>query len=135
MTNLLYSLMMLNERSEGFFIGLFASSEKVRQVAEHYLSNVPGFRDYSCTYEITEKAVVGTVAPPGTVHMIWGWDKDVEGDETDVWSSACYADFSEAQRAMDAAKRRINKQEWSLDTYLIGQCHWTEGFARVFSSE
>lgn len=79
MTNLLYSLMMLNERSEGFFIGLFASSEKVRQVAEHYLSNVPGFRDYSCTYEITEKAVVGTVAPSGTVHMIWGWDKDVEG--------------------------------------------------------
>ena len=45
--------------------------------------------------------------------MIWGWDEDAEGDETDVWSSACYADFSEAQRAMDAAKRRMNKQEWS----------------------
>lgn len=29
----------------------------------------------------------------------------------------------------------MNKQEWSLDTYLIGQCHWTEGFARIFGSE
>ena len=32
MTNLLYSLMIFNERLEGFFIGLFESSEKARQV-------------------------------------------------------------------------------------------------------
>ena len=132
MTNLLYSLMIFNERLEGFFIGLFKSSETARRTAEHYLFAVPGFRDYPCTYEITEKAVIGTVDSSGTIHMIWGWDEDAEGDETDVWSSACYADFSEAQRAMDAAKRRMNKQEWSLDTYRVGQRHWTEGFARVF---
>ena len=135
MTNLLYSLMLFNERQEGFFIGLFESSEKARQVAEHHLFALPGFRDYPCTYEITEKLVVGIIGQSQKVHMIWGWDEDAEGDETDVWSSACYADISEAQRAMDAAKRRMNKQEWSLDTYLIGQCHWTEGFARVFSSK
>ena len=99
------------------------------------MSALPGFRDYPCTYEVTEKLVVGIIGQSQKVHMIWGWDEDAEGDETDVWSSACYADFSEAQRAMDAAKRRMNKQEWSLDTYLIGQCHWTEGFARVFSSK
>ena len=135
---MLYSLSLFNERQGGFFIGLFASRAKARRTAEHYLFAVPGFWDYPCTYEITEKTVIGTVDSSGTVHMIWGWDEDAEGDETDetdVWSSACYADFSEAQRAMDAAKRRMNKQEWSLDTYLIGQCHWTEGFVRVFSSE
>ena len=114
MTNLLYSLRIFNERLEGFFIGLFESSEKARQVAEHYLSALPGFRDYPCTYEITEKLVVGIIGQSQKVHMIWGWDEDAEGDETDVWSSACYADLSEAQRAMDEAKRRMNKQEWSL---------------------
>ena len=62
-------------------------------------------------------------------------DEDAEGDEIGIWSSTCYADLSEAQRAMDAAKQRMNKQEWSLDTYLIGQCHWTEGFARVVRLE
>ena len=46
MTNLLYSLMIFNERLEGFFIGLFESSEKIQQVAEDYLSALPGFRDY-----------------------------------------------------------------------------------------
>lgn len=135
MTNLLYSLMIFHERLEGFFIGLFESSEKARQVAEHYLSAAPGFRDYPCTYEITEKLVIGTVGQSRRVYMIWGWDEDTEGNETDVWSSACYADFSEAQRVMDAAKWRMIKQEWSLDIYQIGQCHWIEGFARAFSSE
>ena len=132
---MIYSLSLLNEWQEGFFIGLFESNEKAQQVAEHYLSAVPGFRDYPCTYEIAEKPVVGTIGLSGKVHVIWGWNEDENGNESDIWNSACYADFSEAQRAIDAAKRRMNKQEWSLDTYLIGQCHWTEGFARVFSSE
>ena len=129
MTNPLYSLMLFNEWQEGFFIGLFVSHERARQVAEHYLSALPGFRDCPCTYEITEKLVVGQSQK---VHMIWGWDEDEDGTETGIWSSACYADFSEAKRAMVAARRRMNRQEWSLDTYLIGQCHWTEGFVRVF---
>ena len=76
MTNLLYSLMIFNERLEGFFIGLFESSEKARQAAEHYLSVLPGFRDYPCTYEITEKLVVGIIGQSQIVHMIWGWDED-----------------------------------------------------------
>ena len=135
MTNLLYSLMLFNERQEGFFIGLFESTEKARQVAEHYLSALPGFRDYPCTYEITEKLVVGTIGQSQKVYMIWGWDEDEEGDETDVWSSACYADEQNAQQALEETRRSMNKQEWSLDTYLVGQCHWTEGFARVFSSK
>ena len=84
MTNLLYSLMIFNERLEGFFIGLFESSEKARQAAEHYLSALPGFRDYPCTYEITEKLVVGIIGQSQKVHMIWGWDEDAEGDEAGV---------------------------------------------------
>ena len=135
MTNLLYSLMIFNERLEGFFIGLFESREKARQVAEYYLSALPGFRDYPCTYEVTEKLVVGIIGQSQKVHMIWGWDEDAEGDETDVWSSACYADEQNAQQALEETRRSMNKQEWSLDTYLVGQCHWTEGFARVFSSK
>ena len=78
MTNLLYSLMIFNERLEGFFIGLFESSEKARQAAEHYLSALPGFRDYPCTYEITEKLVVGIIGQSQKVHMIWGWDEDAD---------------------------------------------------------
>ena len=135
MTNLLYSLMLFNERQEGFFIGLFESTEKARQVAEHYLSALPGFRDYPCTYEITVKLVVGTIGQSQKVYMIWGWDEDEGGTETGIWSSTCYADEQNVQQALEEARRSMNKQEWRLDTYLIGQCYWTEGFARVSSSK
>lgn len=132
---MLYSLSLFNEWQEGFFIGLFVSHERAWQVAEHYLSAVPGFRDYPCTYEITEKLVVGTIGQSQKVHMIWGWDEDKDGTETGIWSSACYADEQNAQQALEEARRSMNKQEWSLDTCLIAQCHWREGFARVFSSK
>ena len=131
---MLYSLSLFNEWQEGFFIGLFESKEKAQQVAEHYLFAVPGFREYPCTYVITEKPVIGAIAPSGTVHMIWGWDEDERGNETEIWSSGCYGDAQEAQRALEEARQRMNKREWSLDTYRIGQCHWAEGFARAFSS-
>lgn len=132
---MLYSLSLLNERQEGFFIGLFVSREKARQTAEHYLSAVPGFRDYPCTYKITEKVVIGTIGPSRKVHMIWGWNEDDDGNETGVWSSGCYADYTDAQRALTDARRQLNKQEWSLDTYRIGQCGWTEGFVRILGPE
>lgn len=132
---MLYSLSMFNERQEGFFIGLFASHKKAKQVAEHYLSAVPGFRDYPCTYAIMEKSVIGAIDSSGQIHMIWGWNEDENGNEAGIWSSDCYGVLSEARKAMDAAKRRMDKQVWSLDTYRIGQCHWTEGFVRNTSSE
>lgn len=52
--------------------------------------------------------------------MIWGWDEDEDGTETGIWSSTCYADEQDAQQALEEARRSMNKQEWSLDTYLIG---------------
>ena len=72
------------------------SREAARQTAEHYLSAVPGFRDHPCTYEITEKPVIGTAGSSQTVHMIWGWDEDANGNETGIWSSGCYTDEQDA---------------------------------------
>ena len=132
---MLYSLSLFNERQKGFFIGLYVSHEKARQIVEHYLSAVPGFRDYPCTYEITEKAVIGTIPPSGKVYMIWGWNEEENGNEAGIWSSSCYADEQSAQRALEDAQQHINRQEWSLDTYQVGQCLWTEGFVRIFPSE
>lgn len=86
---------LFNERREGFYIGLFEPEKKARQTAERYLSAVPGFRDYPCTYEITKKTVIGTMDSSGKVHMIWGWDEDDEGDEAGIWSSDCYADCAQ----------------------------------------
>lgn len=132
MLNTLYSLMLFNEQQEGFFIGLFESHQQARQTAQRYLSAVPGFRDYPCTYEIAEKPVVGSASRSGKVYMIWGWNEDAEGCDTNIWYSDCYADRKEAEKALADTKQYLNRQEWSLDAYQINQCHWTDGFIRIF---
>lgn len=40
---MLYSLSLFNEWQEGFFVGLFATCEKARQTAEHFLSAARNF--------------------------------------------------------------------------------------------
>lgn len=129
---MLYSLTIYNEMNEGFFIGLFKSYEKARQIAQNYLSTVSGFRDYPCIYEITEKQVIGTINNSMKVHVIWGWNEDREGHNIDIWCSDCYANLKDAEQIMADAKKNFKKQEWSLDTYLIEQCYWTDGFVRIF---
>ena len=69
-TGHLYSLTMYNEWQEGFFIGLFASRGQAEQVGQEYLRDVPGFRDYPCTCEVTEKRVLGEPGPDHRVYLI-----------------------------------------------------------------
>ena len=132
MPGVLYSLTLFNQWQEGFFIGLFESHEYAQQTAERYLSAVPGFRDYPCTYEITEKSVVGSVAPSGKIYVVWGWNENQEGYDTDIWCSDCYTDREEAEKVLADTKQCLNRQEWSLDGYPINQCHWMDGFVRMF---
>ena len=89
-TGHLYSLTMYNEWQEGFFIGLFASRGQAEQVGQEYLRDVPGFRDYPCTCEVTEKRVLGEPDPDHRVYLIWGWDEAPDGREEKIWCSECY---------------------------------------------
>ena len=132
---MLYGLTLLNERQETFFIGLFESDAIARQTAERYRSAVPGFRDFPCTYHITEKQVIGEINFSRKVYMIWGWDEDQEGRDVGVWSSDCYAERQEAERALAAVKQSMHKGEWSIDPYSVGQCRWAEGYVRILNPE
>ena len=101
MPGVLYSLMLFNQWQEGFFIGLFESHEYAQQTAERYLSAVPGFRDYPCTYEITEKTVHGFARLTMKVYVVWGWNENSEGYDTDIWCSDCYTDWEEAEMLLE----------------------------------
>lgn len=63
---LLYLLVLCDDElsydnyKEEFCIGIFSSREKAEAVANHYLRNVDGFKDYPCSYRIEEKKVLGT---------------------------------------------------------------------------
>lgn len=66
------------------------------------------------------------------VYVVWGWNENQEGYDTDIWCSDCYTDREEAEKVLADTKQCLNRQEWSLDGYPINQCHWTDGFVRMF---
>lgn len=127
----LYSLTLYNEWQEGFFIGLFESRAQAEQTGQHYLTAVPGFRDYPCTARVTEKPVLGCLGPDKTVYLIWGWDEAPDGREERIWCSDCHTSLTRVEAELEAVRQQMPRQEWSLDRYQVGQCLWTEGFVRL----
>ena len=130
----LYSLTLyddLDSHREGFFIGIFDSYDAAESTAKMYLSEVAGFNDYPCKYEIKSKSVIGGADAPETVSMIWGWNLTDDSDEVDIWESDLYADKNDADAALDVIMQEVNRREWCINTYQIGECGWRDGFVRV----
>ena len=115
---------------ENFCIGFFSDRQTAEKTAEHYLKEVEGFKDYDVSCVINEKTLKGS-ADSTVIYMVYGWNINGSGDETDVTESICYTSQTDAQRALDEMKRRFFRTEWCIDRYTLDECLWQEGFVRV----
>lgn len=120
-----------NYKYEDFLIGIFSSYERAEYIAKIYLETVSGFKDFNCKYNISTKNVVGKMDNLESVIMICGWNIDNEMNDIDIWESDLYVDVDDAKKAFSIAKANMKRQEWSIDTYKINDCHWCDGFVRV----
>lgn len=116
---------------EGFFIGIFSSYDKAEHVAEKFLKEVAGFKDYPCEYTILPKKLIGELCDSNFVHMIWGWNLDEDSDEIDIWESELYVDYDKAEAKLREAKDKYKREEWTIDGYTIDETHWKDGFVRI----
>jgi len=121
----------LDDYLQGFFIGVFSSYFEAENIGKKYLREVQGFKDYSCKYEILTKTMIGKADNPESVSIIWGWNINNNLDEVDIWQSDLYANKDEAYAVLDIVRTENRRQEWCVDTYKIGACHWQEGFVRA----
>ena len=115
---------------QGFFIGLFLTEEEAESVAARYSENIPGFKDYDCIYRVTTFPVVGGLNHLRQVYRFEGWNTDEDLNETDIIISNCFADLDEAEKMLAQAKKSIVREEWVLNSHVIGKCDWEEGFVR-----
>lgn len=116
---------------EGFRIGLFRTREEAQSVERRYREQVPGFRDYDCEAEITPVPVIGDCSGE-CVYRFVGWNENKDLDEVDILDSDCYADLHQAETAFQKAQETRPRAQWELDRWIIGKCHWQDGFVRVF---
>ena len=117
---------------EGFHIGLFTTQEEAESVAERYLKEVPGFKDYDCISRVCAFPVIDGTDQTKQVYRILGWNTSENLNEIDILISSCFADRDEAEKALLLAKQRTPREEWVLNCHIIGKCNWAEGFARGY---
>lgn len=122
---------------EDFFIGFFESSEEAQETAKYYLKNVKGFCDFSCTYKIIEKDVIGDKYNEKLrgVYFIQGWNLNENLDEIDIVESQCYISESDANKELKSMKEKYKRQEWCASYYIIGKSEWSEGFCRCCNGD
>lgn len=115
---------------ESFCIGFFTERLKAEKTAQQYLKDTAGFKDYDIGFEITEKEVIGA-ADSDIIYMVYGWNVNESGDETDITESICFTSRCDAQRAMEDLKKRFRRREWCISRYTLNECLWQEGFVRA----
>ncbi len=130
----LYNLILIdNELSEQFDIGIFSEFELAEKTAAEYLTYIRGFNEYDCGYQINEKIPAdrtdGDV--PEKVYIICGWNENELSDPTDIIESDCYSSEAAARQALIDMKTRFRRTEWSLDCCIVNERKWKDGFVRV----
>lgn len=136
---MLYSLVLIDTElcydhyEEGFFIGVFESERQAKDVAEYYLTKVPGFCEYPCNFRIKPKEVAGKFDTKIHKHIwiVWGWNMNENEDEIDIIESKCHLTKESAIGELNIMKAHSQRMEWRIDQYKIGEQKWSEGFARV----
>ncbi len=119
--------------SDDFCIGVFATYKQAEETAFAYLRQVNGFCNHPCSYRIISKRIRPhtPTAPPGRIWMVQGWNRNEQGDETDVIESDAFLTEAAAQDELTLLRQQHSREEWIIDAWTIGRCAWAEGFERL----
>ncbi|MBR3594030.1 MAG: hypothetical protein IKL44_05065 [Clostridia bacterium] len=111
-----------NYRAE-YFIGLFTSSEEIDVVVKKLISSNGKFSEPNCNVRIEEVEVVGESDSVECVYRFYGQniDSSVGGD---IIESPCYVEKSTAIQELMKAKMDNPRQQWRLETHVIGKCNY-----------
>ena len=105
------------------FVGFFTSAEEIDVVVKKLISSNGNFSDSDCKVKIDEIQVVGESDSVECVYRFYGQNigSSVEGD---IIESPCYVEKSIAIQELMKAKKNTPRQQWHLETHIIGKCNY-----------
>ena len=106
-----------NDYKEEFNIGFFKSKEEATEIAQYYIKNIEGFKDYPCEYRIIEKQIIGNLKK--TIWMIQGYDFNENEDEINIIESQCYSNKEQAEKDLEKYKKQYNRQNWYISNWIV----------------
>ena len=105
-----------------YFIGLFQSVEDANAARKRLMSDCGQFSKPDCKSRISEIELIGD-AVVEQVYRFYGQNID-SSFEGDIVESSCYVDKSTAIEELMKAKKQTPRQQWNLETHIIGKCNW-----------
>lgn len=104
-------------------IGLFKSTDDVDVIIKKIMSAGGKFSQSNCKPRISEVEVVGESVDIDCVYRFYGQniDSSLKGE---IIESPCYIDKSTAIHELMNAKKYTPRQQWYLETHMIGKCKW-----------
>ncbi len=118
-----------NDYKEEFNIGFFKSKEEATEIAQYYIKNIEGFKDYPCEYRIIEKQIIGNLKK--NIWMIQGYDFNENEDEINIIESQCYSNKEQAEKDLENYKKQYNRQNWYISNWIVEKKYNEEGFSRM----
>ena len=118
-----------NDYKEEFNIGFFKSKEEATEIAQYYIKNIEGFKDYPCEYRIIEKQIIGNLKK--NIWMIQGYDFNENEDEINIIESQCYSNKEQAEKDLENYKKQYNRQNWYISNWIVEKKYNEQGFSRM----
>ena len=118
-----------NDYKEEFNIGFFMFFEEATEIAQYYIKNIEGSKDYPCEYRIIEKQIIGNLKK--TIWMIQGYDFNENEDEINIIESQCYSNKEQAEKDLENYKKQYNRQNWYISNWIVEKKYNEEGFSRM----
>lgn len=104
-------------------IGIFTSTREIYEIIERLTNDGGKFSDPRCKTRIEKIDVVGESENIECVYRFYGQNTDssVAGD---IIESPCFVDKSVAIDELMKAKRETPRQNWQLETHIVGKSNW-----------
>ena len=114
---------------EKFDIGMFSTRELAEKTAERYLKEVKGFNNGNYSSVIKEMEVIcndGKI-PNGKLFVIYGCNKDENGDVCNAVVSDCYSEDMDFYAECNGMQRVFGYSFWDINEYILDECRLNEG--------
>lgn len=104
-------------------IGLFTSAQEVDMVIKRLASDGGKFSESHCKTRIEKIKVVGECKNAKCVYRFYGQNNDLSA-VGDIIESPCFVDKLVAVEELMKAKKETPRQNWHLETHIIGKSNW-----------
>lgn len=117
--NLCFSCITKENYWAEYPIGLFKTKEDVNAVINALTKDGGRFSNIDCKTRISKIEVIGENTDYDRVYRFYG--QNIDSSDEDIVESPCYIDKSAAIQELIKAKAITPRQQWNLETHIIGK--------------